>query len=222
MKRIVTAALIAFGLILWAHQLPTIGGRVPLVFVGFWFGSTVIVALIVSIEAVNPSIGEVMRRRAERQVEWRDKMRMTALCLLPFMLVPLLERRGVGNDPAVWLQDAAPLIAICTVPFFTLVARSVVGGAVLSVGAFQVVWTCGASALFVVMKQSAAAKGKPLAQGGNCEGFFRSDYRSLFSLLCVVMLLGYCPALLRLGHRRFLRQHGTVAALQPRIGSMSS
>ncbi|MEP6493315.1 MAG: hypothetical protein ABJF01_11595 [bacterium] len=222
MKRTVTAGLITIGLILWAHQLPTIGGRVPMVFVAFWFGSATMVALIFSTEGVNPSFGKPLPREVTRQGEWRYKMRMTAFCLLPFTLVPLLERRGVGNDPAVWLLDSALLISICTVPYFTLLARTVVGGAVLSVGAFQAAWTCGASAFFVVMKHSAAAKGEPLAQGGNFEDFFRPEYRYLFYILCTVMLLGYCPALLGLGYRRFLRQNGPGRAVKPLVGSMSS
>ncbi|MEP6573620.1 MAG: hypothetical protein ABJD11_13025 [Gemmatimonadota bacterium] len=216
MKRIIVAALSTSGLILWAHQLPTIGGRVPMVFVAFWFGSAAIVALIFSMEGGNPSLGELLPREITRQREWRYKMRLTALCLFPLTLVPLLESHGVGNDPAVWLLDSAPFISMCTVPYFTLLARTAVGGAVLSVGAFQAAWTCGASALFVVMKHSAAAKGEPLAQGGNFEDFFRPEYRYLFYILCAMMLLGYCPAFLRLGHRRFLRQHGQERALQRR------
>ena len=208
MKRTTATALITLGLILWAHQLPTIGGRVPMVFVALWFGSAAMVALIFSMQENNPSFRKTERGELTREELWRLKLRIAALWLSPFALVPLLESRGVGNDPAVWLLDSALFISICTVPYFTLVARTTVGGAVLSVGAFQALWTCGASALFVIMKHSAAAKGVPLAQGGNFEDFFRRDYRYLFYILCAVMLLIYCPALLRLGHRRFLRQRG--------------
>jgi hypothetical protein len=49
-------------------------------------------------------------------------------------------------------------------------------------------------------------KGGRLAQGAAFEEFFRPEYRYLFYILCALMLLGYCPALLWLSHRRFLRQ----------------
>ena len=177
-----------------------------MVFVALWFGSTTIVALVFSMEGFNPQSWGVQPRDVTRQSLWAHKMRMTVLCLSPLTLVPLLERHRVGNDPAVWLLDCALFISICSVPYFTLVARTVVGGAVLSIGAFQALWTCGASVCFVIMKHLENGKGRQLAQGGNFEDFFRLEYRYLFYILCALMLLGYCPALLWLSHRRFLRQ----------------
>ncbi|MEP6617664.1 MAG: hypothetical protein ABJE47_00055 [bacterium] len=215
MKRIVAAATVTVGLILWAHQLVTIGGRVPMVFVALWFGSAAMVALIFAMNGVKPPYADVPDSDGARLGLWRYKMRIAGYWLLPFTLVPLLERHGVGNDPAVWLLDCALFISLCTVPYFTAVARTAVGGAVLSVGAFQALWTCGASALFVIMKHSATAKGEPLAEGGNFEDFFRPEYRYLFYILCGVMLLGYCPVLLWLGRRRFLGRNGPDAALAP-------
>lgn len=204
--RIVSAGVITIGLILWAHQLPTIGGRVPMVFVALWFGSATIVALVFMVEAFDPDTPEPSPRDAARERLWRDRMRLAILCLLPLTLVPLLERRGVGNDPAVWLLDCALVVSLCSVPWFTLVAGSVLGGVVLSVGAFQALWTCGASGLFVVMEHLESGKGRALTRTASFEAFFRLDYRYLFYALCAVMLLGYCPILLWLGHRRFLRQ----------------
>ena len=216
MKRIITAGIVTVGLVLWAHQLPTIGGRVPMVFVALWFGSATMVALVFSMEGFNPQFWGAQPRDATRQHLWSYKMRMTVLCLLPLTLVPLLESHGVGNDPAVWLLDCALFISICSVPYFTLVARTAVGGAVLSVGAFQALWTCGASAFFVIMKHLENGKGRRLPQGGTFEDFFRLEYRYLFYTLCALMLLVYCPALLWLGHRRFLRQKAPPnTALEP-------
>ncbi len=200
MKKIIAAGLITFGLILWAHKLPTIGGRVPMVFVALWFGSTTIVALVFSLNDFPP------RRADNRRCQWRQKMEMTVLCLLPFALVPLLEIRGVGNDPAVWLLDCALLISICGAPYFTLLARTSLGGVVLSMGAFQALWTVCASGFFRVMEHLVQARGEQLGQGALFEAFFRLEYRYLFYRLCAVMLLGYCPLMLWLSHRRFLRQ----------------
>jgi len=215
-KSVVATGLVTVGLILWAHRLPTIGGRVPLVFVALWFGSSTMVALVFAEGSPSPGWA-AQPRGATRQHLWRYKMLTAALCLLPLTVVPLLERHGVGNDPAVWLLDCALLISLCTVPYFTLVARTVVGGAVLSIGAFQALWTCGASALFVVMEHLESAQGRTLTRAASFEAFFRPEYRYLFYILCAVMLLGYCPVLLWRGHRRFLRpqapaSHSAVAA----------
>jgi hypothetical protein len=188
-----------------------------MVFVALWFGSATMVALVFSTEGCNPQFWGARLRNVTRQHVWRYKMRMTVLCLLPLTLVPLLERHGVGDDPAVWLLDCALFISICSVPYFTLVARTVVGGAALSIGAFQALWTCGASVCFVIMKHLENGKGRRLAQGATFEDFFRLDYRYLFYMLCALMLLGYCPALLWLSHRRFLRQKAPPnIALEPR------
>lgn len=206
MKRVVTAGIITIGAILWAHQLPTIGGRVPVVFVVLWFGSTTMVAFVLAIEATDPPLGGPQPGDLAREHLWRHQMRLAVLCLLPLALVPLLERHGVGNDPAVWLLDCALVISICCVPYFTLVARTVLGGIVLSIGAFQALWTIGASAGFVILEHLEAEQGRRLPHGGTFEDFFRPEYRYLFYILSAVMVLGYCPVILWSGHRRFLRQ----------------
>lgn len=197
MKKFLAAGLVTVGLVLWAHQLPTIGGRVPLVFVALWFGSAIMVALVFA----DP-----------RQQPWRDKMARAMLWLSPLSLVPLLEWRGVGGDPAVWLLDCALVISVCSVPYFTLVAKTALGGAVLSIGAFQALWTCGASVMFVIMEHLERGQGRLLTREATFEAFFRLEYRYLFYILCGVMLLGYCPVLLWSGHRRFLRQQASPAA----------
>jgi hypothetical protein len=217
MKQTGAVTLLTLGLVLWVHRLPTIGGRVPLVFVVAWFGAAAIVALIFARPASRTST-PALPSHEHADAEWRARMGQSARWLLPFAVVPLLERRGVRSDSAVWLLDAAPIIALTTVPYFTSVARTAFGGAVLSVGAFQAVWTCGASALFVVMKRTAAASGTPLLDGGTFEDFFRPEYRYLFLGLSAAMLFGYCPALLRLGHQRFLRLYEREAQSSPRSG----
>ena len=208
MNRVITAGVITVGLILSAHELATIGGRLPMVFVALWFGSTTMVAMIFASNDRTPG-------SASREHYWRQKMRTTLVCLAPFTLVPLLESHGVGNDPAVWLLDCALYIAVCTVPYFTLVGRTVVGGVALSMGAFQLLWTCGASVFFVIMEHLETAKGGHLAHGAAFEEFFRPEYRYLFFRLCALMLLGYCPALFWLGRRRFLRQMARASAATP-------
>ena len=131
---------------------------------------------------------------------------MAGAALLPFTLVPLLEFAGVHYDPAVWLLDCALLIALCTAPYFTLLARSVLGGVVLSIGAFQALWTAGASGLFVLMQDLERQKTGQVSVGWTFEDFFRPEYRYLFYILSMIMVLGYCPALFYLGYRRLRRE----------------
>ena len=200
LTKILAAGVLTLGLVLWAHQLRTIGGRVPMVFVALWFGSTAIVALVFAMTPVATGPLPITRERL-----WRHNLRLALGCLAPLTLVPLLERAGVANDPAVWLLDTGLVIALCTVPYFTLIAKTAFGGAVLSLGAFQALWIAGASILFVIMEHLAKASGTGLPNGGTFEDFFRPEYRFLFYLLCLVMLVGYCPAILWLGHRRFVR-----------------
>jgi len=201
----VVAGVVTVGMVLGAHQWRTIGGRVPMVFVGLWFGSATMVALVFS-----PNLLWARRGNAaltgDGDAAWNERMRMAGVALLPFALVPILEVAGVHNDPAVWLLDCALLIALCTVPYFTLLARSVLGGVVLSIGAFQALWTGGASGLFVVMQDLERQRTGRVPVGWTFEDFFRPEYRYLFYILSAVMVLGYCPAVLYLGYRRFRRE----------------
>jgi hypothetical protein len=209
-KRIAIAGLITLGLILWAHQLATIGGRVPMVFVALWFGSATMVALVFMMDDAQFSHHSSRLPARARSELWRHKMRFAAYALLPFALVPLIERSGVPNDPAVWLLDAALFMSLATVPYFTLVARTVLGGVALSVGAFQALWICGASAAFRIMERAVHAQGGTIARGAAFEEFFRRpQFRYLFFSLSALMLLGYCPAILVLGYRRFVRVPNT-------------
>jgi hypothetical protein len=203
--RLVTTGLVTVGLVLCARRWQTVGGRVPMVFVALWFGAATMVALVFShnlLRAPHPGPTAV----GPGTLGWPGRMRVSAVALLPLALTPLLERAGVHGDPAVWLLDCALVIALCTVPYFTLLARSVLGGVVLSIGAFQALWTCGASGLFVLMQALEQRKTGQVPHGWTFEDFFRPEYRSLFYLLTAVMVLGYCPAMLYLGYRRFGRE----------------
>jgi hypothetical protein len=215
MIRILVANIVTYGLVLWAHQSPTIGGRVPMVFVATWFGSAVIVAMVFLMKHPGGVEGVEFAEEDRRRL-WRQRMRISFFGLLPLAFVPLVEMRGVSYDPAVCLLDAALFISVCTVPYFTLVARTIVGGVVLSMMAFQILWILGACILFRVMQQSLAAKGEQIGKGAAFEEFFRHpDYRYLFYILCAVMLLGYCPLVLWLGQRRFFKQFRPRAASLP-------
>ena len=180
-----------------------------MVFVALWFGSATIVALVFSPNLLRARRVDAAITRAG-EAGWSDRIRVAGIALLPLALVPLLELAGVHNDPAVWLLDGALLIAICTVPYFTLLARSVLGGVVLSIGAFHALWTAGASGLFVLMRGLERQKTGRVPVGWTFEDFFRPEYRYLFYILTTVMVLGYCPALLYRGYCRFRR--GVAAA----------
>ncbi len=202
--RLVVTGLATLALVLYARHWETIGGRVPMVFVALWFGSATMVALVFS-----PYLFRAPREPTTPEpasLSWPGRLRRSAVALLPLALVPLLERASVHNDPAIWLLDGALAIALFTVPYFTLVARSVLGGVVLSIGAFQALWICAASGLFVLMQTLEQRKTGRWPQGWTFEDFFRPEYRYLFYTLTAVMVLGYGLTLLYLGRRRYGRQ----------------
>ncbi len=208
-RRLLLAGLLTVAMVLGAHQWRTIGGRVPMVFVGLWFGSSIMVALVFSPRLFRAEHPPTPGRTDPG--EWRASVRLAGVALLPLALVPLLELHGVGNDLAIWLLDCALVISLLTVPYFTLLARSVLGGVVLSIGAFQALWTCGASVLFVHMQALERQRTGQLPHGWTFEDFFRPEYRYLFYLLAAVMILGYCPALFYAAYRRFRRTGARLA-----------
>lgn len=212
-RRLLFAGLLTFAMVLGAHQWRTIGGRVPMVFVALWFGSAIMVAIIFSPTLFRAPVPWTPERT--RPGDWHARLRLAALALLPLALVPLIERHGVQDDPAIWLLDCALLISWLTVPYFTLVARSVLGGVVLSIGAFQTLWIAGASALFVHMQTLERQRTGLLPVGWSFEDFFRPEYRYLFYTLLALMVLGYCPVIFYAGYRRFRR-----AELQPSVAAV--
>nr|CAS02814.1 putative integron gene cassette protein [uncultured bacterium] len=195
-KQLFITSAATLGLVAWAHSLPTIGGRVPMVFIAMWFGSSTIVALIFRNALQDPKTPEVWHRRTGRSLAW----------LLPLAAIPALEMKGVSYTPSVWLLDCSLLISVCCTPYFTIISRSVVGGVSLSVAAFQGLWIIGASVCFNIMQNSIQANGGHIEPGAAFEEFFRRpEYTYLFYYLCGLMMLVYCPILLCLGRRRFVK-----------------
>ena len=121
---IISAATIA--LVLAADRVHEIGERIPYVILSLWFGSATIAALIFSSACTRDRSGSAPPAGSRI---WAGKMRRMSWSLLPLTAVPLLEIRHSGYDPALWLIDGILIVSICSVPYFFLLARSIVGAA---------------------------------------------------------------------------------------------
>ena len=118
--RLLLAVAGTLALIFLADQLEEIGERVPLVFVSLWIGT----AALVSIMFISCARQSVALAPASW---WCSTLRRSALILLPLALTPCLEMKRSGYDHALWLIDGALVISLCSVPYFTMLAKSIVG-----------------------------------------------------------------------------------------------
>lgn len=135
------AGVVTVLLVLLANRLEEIGERIPLVFLSLWVGSSTVTALVFLRVAPRPGLPPPAPDRAARRSLWRRRLWLAGIALLPLSLVPLLEVGRSGYDPALWLMDGALVMALCGVPYFTLLAQSLVGGVVLSVALPSLLWS---------------------------------------------------------------------------------
>jgi hypothetical protein len=201
--RLLLAGVGTAALVLLASRAESIGERIPFVFLALWAGSATMVGLVFS--PVGPDLAGHAPQDAARRLLWARKLRLAAVSLLPFTLVPLLEVGRSGHDPALWLMDGALVITLCSVPYFTLLTRGVVGGVALSIALPSLLWVPASSALFAVIKRSQREGVGTAADPFAMHAFFAPEFRYLFYLLCATVLFVYCPVMLALGRRQFLR-----------------
>jgi len=201
--RILLAGAGTLGVILLANQTEEIGERIPFVFLALSAGSATMAALVFVPSAPNPAVPAP--QTTARRPLWAHKLRLTFIGLLPLAVVPLLEIRRSGYDPALWLIDGALVITLCSVPYFTLLARSVVGGVALSVAAPWLLWVPVSTAFFSIIRRSQQEGIGTTADPIGLHAFFAPEFRHLFYILCAMILGVYCPIMMVLSRRRFLR-----------------
>lgn len=202
MKTILLALVCTTGLILLADRVQEIGERIPIVLLLMWACSATITALIFS-EAIG------RRASASGQVTevgsswWTRQIRLIGPSLLPLTWVPLLEMRHSGYDPALWLMNGILIVSLCSVPYWWLLARSIIGAVVLSICSLSLLWHFSAWGLFMVIKGMEAAKEVSTVDTTNTlHAFLAPEYRKFFYLLCGMALLVYCPLMMWAGYRR--------------------
>ncbi len=192
------------GVILLASQTAEMGERIPFVVLALSAGSATIAALVFVPRQPDQAM-PVLRESARRRL-WVHKLRLACAGLLPLTLVPLLEIRRSGYDPALWLIDGMLVITLCSVPYFTLLARSVAGGVVLSVIVPWILWTPVSTVFFSVIRRSQLEGVGTTADSIGMHAFLAPDFRHLFYILCAMILGVYCPIMLALSYRRFMRK----------------
>lgn len=199
------AAVGTGALVLLVNQTEEIGERIPFVFLALWVGSATTAGLVFLPSAPDPGVPTLTPQAAARRHLWAHKLRLTSISLLPLTLVPLLEVYRSGYDPALWLIDGALVITLCSVPYFTLLARSVIGGVVLSVALPSLLWFPVSWAFFSIIKRSQLEGVGTTADPTAMHAFFAPEFRHLFYILCAMILVIYCPIMMALSRRRFLR-----------------
>ncbi len=200
-----TAVLVGtIGLALLADQVREIGERIPYVLLSMWVGSATIAALIFSAD-LEPRSPAPERMVVADWQKWVCTMRRISVGVVPLALVPLLECRRAGFDPALLLMNGVLVVSLCSVPFWWLLARSIAGAVVLSIGALGLLWHFSAWALFeIIVRMEAAKEVSTVSTTSTLHAFLAPEYRSLFYLLCGTALLVYCPVTMWAGYRRSL------------------
>jgi hypothetical protein len=190
MKTIVVAAVGTIGLILLADRVQEIGERIPCVLLSMWAGSATMAALIFSAGQALPHSSASAPKAATRSRIWTHKIRLVGVSLLPLVWVPLLEIRRSGHDPALWLMNGILIVSVCSVPYFWLLARSIIGAVVLSMCSLSLLWHFSAWALFTIIIRMEAAKDvSTVDTTRTLHAFLAPEYRVFFYCLCGMALI---------------------------------
>ncbi len=215
MKMIVVALVCTIGLAFLADRVQEIGERIPFVLLSMWAGSATITALIFSAGLGPQSLASAQVTTTGPQ-SWTYKMCLIGASLLPLVFVPLLELRHSGHDSALWLMNGILIVSFCSVPFFWLLARSIIGAVVLSMCSLSLLWHFSAWALFTIIQRMEAAKTVSTVDTANTfHAFLAPEYRIFFYLLCGAALLVYCPLTMWIGYRRFLAERSAQQDAAP-------
>jgi len=209
MKATVAVLVSTIGLVLLADRVHEIGERIPFVLLAMWSGSAAIAALVF-LEALRPGPAGVAPGSIICSSSWAYKMRRIGVSLLPLAFVPLLEIWHSGYDPALLLMNGVLVVSLCSVPFWWLLARSLIGAVVLSICSLSLLWHASAWGLFTrIVRTEAAKEVSSVDTSSTLHAFLAPEYRVLFYSLCGGALLLYCPLMLWLGYRQFLSCQST-------------
>lgn len=205
MKEILLIIACTICLVLLADRTEQIGERIPQVLLSVWAGSATLIALIFSNREAARRSSPLAELAGTGPEAWGDKMRLTGVVLLPLTFVPLLEIRHSGYDAALWLMNGILVVSVCSVPYFWLLARGILGAVALSICCFGLLWHCAAWGLFMIIERMEAAKEVSTVDTSfTFHAFLAPEYRVFFYALCGAALLVYCPVMMWLGYRRFL------------------
>jgi hypothetical protein len=213
MKKILLTIACTLCLVLLAYRTEQIGERIPQVLLSVWAGSATLIALIFSDRRVARRSSALAQSAVTGSEAWGDKMRLIGVALLPLTFVPLLEIRHSGYDPALWLMNGILIVSVCSVPYFWLLARGIMGAVALNICCFSLLWHFAAWGLFMIIKRMETAKEVSTVDTSHTfHAFLAPGYRVFFYGLCGAALLVYCPVMMWLGYRRFLTDQSAQPA----------
>ena len=117
----------------------------PVSFLGFFIGIPLLATLSLGSEFQHRTLPLLLSQPVERMEIWGEKLSVTIVAVMSATLVFWLSwRADLYQDPELWMVAAAWIISmIASATFWTLIARSTLGGLVLNGGVnylFVVVW----------------------------------------------------------------------------------
>ncbi|MGA2171117.1 MAG: hypothetical protein ABSG62_23285, partial [Terracidiphilus sp.] len=161
---------------------------------GFFLGIPLLVSLPFGNEFQHRTLSLLLSQPVSRLEIWREKLKVTVVAVASAALILSLPGRGSGHQMDVrrWAFVVAAIIAItASATFWTLLARSTLGGAALNVAALS----------FIVMASSWAVL---LRRAGNASLAGRQ-----IVLTNTFFFLGYAGVMLWLGGRMLARFQAT-------------
>lgn len=146
------------------------------------------------------TISQLLAQPVDRRRIWFEKMLVLAIALATLLLGGLLLFGQSIRGEVLWTVLFIPICVFCATPFFTLAARSTIGGVILSI-ATPILIYLGAGALILGLIRIGAVTALP----GSDQPF--NERRLHFWLITYfgVALPLYCAIFYYLGSRRFRR-----------------
>ena len=147
------------------------------------FGCLVVAATIFGAEFGQGTISQLLTQPIDRRRIWREKMLVMAAALGSLILLLLtIEARA-------WPVAVVAACAFCTIPYFTLVGRSTIGGIILSIPIPGIIFVLGALLALWLLRPSVLNQER-------LHFWFRAYF--------YILLPAYCALIFYLGYRRFL------------------
>src|SRR6267143_1476920 len=120
-------------------------------------GCPLIAACSFGPEFTHGTLSQLLAQPINRRRIWFEKMLVLGAFLLPLWVGALLLYRLGVPKPVYWLLAIGPICAFCTTPFFTFIARNVIGAVVLSLAVPFLIYL-GAGAMVLWLFNSGTAQ----------------------------------------------------------------
>ena len=163
-------------------------------------GCPLIAACSFGPEFTQGTLSQLLAQPIDRRRIWFEKMLLLGAFLLPLWLGALLLYSQGVLKAVSWLLVIGPVCAFCTTPFFTFVARNVIGAVTLSLAVPFLIYL-GAGALILWLFKSGTIENPSESHEWIDE---QALHRWIFAYFAIA-LPAYCISLYYFGYRWFRR-----------------